>query len=305
MKTLKILPLLFVLLMAACTKGPVDPPNDNTKTCAKKGKFETAVCGWGIYEQMWIRLDNGMLLQPCKSSVAMLDKSQIYEGREVELNYDILDKSAADCNALTTCLAWPGEFKSINITCIKLLGKDKPNEEPKNCEVKGKIERVVCGLGVFENYWIRLDNGTLLKPCQSDIALDINTIYEGMPVELSYYGIKSSMCPESTLDCFAEPPPHETVRVTCLKPLKDEKPECQYKYMGILYDWHGKLDGCGWVIKLNDDTILEVLDSDMEGRNLDDGTPVLLDYSAARRGSICMAGIPIVIKCIKVANTTN
>lgn len=204
MKAIKIMPLLVVLLMAACTKEPCQPPKEEPTTCATKGKFEKAICGWGIYDQMWIRLDNGMLLQPCKSSVAMLDKSQIYEGREVELSYDILDESAADCNALTTCLAWPGEFKSINITCIKLAGEDR------------------------------------------------------------------------TQDC---------------------------NQMGVLHDQRGKLDGCGWLVELNDGTVLD-LGLQVDETQFNDGVPVFIGYVEENRFTNCMAGIPVKVTCMRVANTT-
>lgn len=184
---------------------------------------------------------------------------------------------------------------------------DPPCDEPKTCELKGKFEAIACGWGLYESYWIRLDNGTLLQPCQSDISIDINRIYNGMPIELSYYGVKNSSCPESPLNCFAALPEHETVRLTCIKLLDEkpkEEPNCRYSNMGVLYDWHNKLDGCGWIIKLNNGDILEVTDSDMEGRNLDNDTPVLFDYIETGNGSACMVGLPVHIKCMKVANVT-
>lgn len=183
-----------------------------------------------------------------------------------------------------------------------------PCDEPKTCEVKGKFETVPCGWGLYQNYWIRLDNGTLLKPCQTDVALlDINTIYDGMPIELSYYGVKNSSCPESPLDCFAEEPQHETVRLTCIKALgKPRCPEDEAKClnMGVLYDWRGKLDGCGWVIELNTGEILEVLPSQIDETQFEDDTPVLVGYKRVSRGSICMAGTTVDITCLRVANTT-
>ena len=183
-----------------------------------------------------------------------------------------------------------------------------PKEEPKTCEVKGKFETVPCGWGLYQNYWIRLDNGTLLKPCQTDVALlDITTIYDGMPIELSYYGVKNSFCPESPLDCFAEEPQHETVRLTCIKALgeprcPDPKDNNSCNEMGMLYDWRGKLDGCGWVIELNSGEILEVLPSQIDENQFDDNTPVLVGYKRVSRGSACMAGTTVDITCLRVAN---
>lgn len=206
MKIVKLVMLIGVLALAACTKPPVDPPKEDNKECNKKGKFETAMCGWGVYDSYWIRLDNGTFLQPCKSDMAKIDINQIYNGREVEVGYrDISYTEKGQCNSKVTCLAYPGEHINVSLTCLKLLGEDKPKEDPK----------------------------------------------------------------------------------------------CEYKNTGVLHNWSGKLDGCGWVIKLANGDVLEVLDNDIKGTGLTDGTVVLFDYSYARRMSVCMAGIPIVIRCIK------
>jgi hypothetical protein len=211
MKIIKTLILVSILALAACTKPPVDPPNEE-KTCKLKGKFETAMCGWGIYGSYWIRLEDGTFLQPCKSDIPKAEMNKIYNGREVEVGYrDISYTEKGQCNSNVTCLAYPGEHINVSITCLKLLGDDKP---------------------------------------------------------------------------------------------KEEEPKCEYKNQGMLYDWSGKLDGCRWVIKMNDGEVLEVLDNDIKGTGLTSGTPVLFDFAYARRASYCMAGKPVLLRCIKVANTT-
>lgn len=207
MKILKLLIFISVLAVSACTKPPLDPPSDENKDCSMKGKFETAMCGWGVYDSYWIRLEDGTFLQPCKSDIPLIDKDKIYNGREVEVGYrDIYYTEKGQCNSNIVCLAYPGEHINVSLTCLKLLGEDKP---------------------------------------------------------------------------------------------KDEDPNCEYKNEGVLYNWTGKLDGCSWVIKMNDGTTLEVVDTDIEATGLTDGTEVLFDYSASRRVSICMVGVPAIIRCIK------
>lgn len=185
--------------------------------------------------------------------------------------------------------------------------KQNPVEPPKNkdCSQKGTFEAAVCGWGAFDEYWIRLEDGTFLRPCDSDIKIDKNKIFEGRKVEVGYVQIpeNSSKCASPVL-CLAYPGEHLTVKVTCLNLLGDDKskPEeskCKYENEGVLYNWTGKLDGCGWVIKMNDGTTIEVVNTDIEATGLTDGTAVLFDYQAHRMASVCMVGIPASITCIK------
>lgn len=208
MKTniLKLIVLVCIVAISACTKPPVDPPND--RDCRYKGKFETAVCGWGLYGSYWIRLEDGTLLQPCESDIN-IDASLIYEGREVEVDYYAVKPNTVDCNSLLNCLAWPGEHTNVHITCMKLLGEN-PKEEPSG-------------------------------------------------------------------DCKEE---------------------------GILHDWTGKLDGCGWMVELNNGKMLELNAGAIDETKFSDGTPVLIGYTVANRASNCMAGTPVDLTCIRVANTT-
>lgn len=187
---------------------------------------------------------------------------------------------------------------------------DPPKDEGKDCTKKGKFENAVCGWGAYGSYWIRLDDGTFLHPCKTDIPLNSNQIYEGREVEVGYQEIPvNSIDCQSPLTCLAWPGENTTVKITCLKLLgedkpKEEDPKCEYKHTGVLHNWAGKLDGCGWVIKLANGDVLEVLDNDIKGTGLTDGTVVLFDYSYARRMSVCMAGTPILIKCIKAKPTS-
>jgi hypothetical protein len=190
--------------------------------------------------------------------------------------------------------------------------KKEPGEQPggdtNNCNIKGKFENVICGGGVYGSYWIRLDNGTLLQPCQSDAALlDMKDVYEGMPVELGYYGIKNSDCAESTILCYALPPEHETVKITCIKSLG--KPRCigdgssACDKMGVLHDMRGKLDGCGWLIELNNGEMLDV-GLQIDEKLFDDNTPVIVGYIEQNYYNSCMSGTQVKLTCIKNANTT-
>jgi hypothetical protein len=66
----------------------------------------------------------------------------------------------------------------------------------------------------------------------------------------------------------------------------------------------GKLDGCGYVLELNDKTILEpvVLPDDI-GFDFSDGKLVYINYEEVEAVSVCMAGKTVKVTCMKAADT--
>ena len=286
MKIVRILVIICIVGLAACKQTPVEPPEK--KECSMKGKFETAMCGWGIYDSYWIRLEDGTFLQPCKSDIPLIDKDKIYNGREVEVGYrDISYTEKGQCNSNIACLAYPGEHINVSLTCLKLLGEDKPKEEDPKCEYKSE--------GVLYNWTGKLDgcgwiikhnNGETLEVLDDDIKG--TGLTDGTTVVFDYsYARRMSVC-------MAGLP----VVISCIK-AKPENSKCKYENQGILSN-----NGTCWMIEGNDGAKYEVIDSDNEIKGIDSGTPVLFSYSAMRMKGNCMPSIPAKIWCIKVANTT-
>ncbi|HYG15002.1 MAG TPA: hypothetical protein VEC12_04545 [Bacteroidia bacterium] len=117
-------------------------------------------------------------------------------------------------------------FKIAVAGCLVILFSCKPGtvEPPKpptppapgECMYTGKIEKVICGDGVWYDYWIRLDNGELLRPCKSEVAVpDKSQVYDGMPVEVDYYAVRGQCV--SGMICKALPPQHTVANLTCFK----------------------------------------------------------------------------------------
>lgn len=290
MKSLKLIIAVSILAITACTKPPIDSPKEEEKGCAIKGKFETAMCGWGVYDSYWIRLEDGTFLQPCKSDIPLIDKDKIYNGREVEVGYrDISYTEKGQCNSNVACLAYPGEHINVSLTCLTLLGEDKPKEEDPKCEYKDE--------GVLYNWSGKLDgcgwvikhtNGDILEVWEDDI---IRTgLTDGTTVVFDFGPARRASF------CMAGRP----IQIWCIKEKpKKETPKCKYENEGLLYN-----SGCSWMIKTNNNEVIEVVDTDIEATGLTDGTTVLFDYSASRRATTCMAGIPAIIWCIKAKPNT-
>jgi hypothetical protein len=57
----------------------------------------------------------------------------------------------------------------------------------KTCEHKGYFEEMKGFEGYYNGYIIRLENGTILFPCLvEDKSFDRNSVYDGMPITVSY-----------------------------------------------------------------------------------------------------------------------
>lgn len=194
----------------------------------------------------------------------------------------------------------------ISLVLIAVSCKKDPKTEPE-CKFKGKFEKAVCGTGLLENYWIRLEDGTFLQPCKSMVSLpSVNDIYEGMPVEVNYRAIApQEMKCKALAACLAWPGEFTSVEITCLQ-TKGEKPaDPKCEYQGTLKDMRGQLDGCEWFIDLPNGGRLEVMASQVDETKFKDGDVVMIGYNLANRASICMAGTPVDITCMTpVAGTT-
>lgn len=58
------------------------------------------------------------------------------------------------------------------------------------------------------------------------------------------------------------------------------------------------LDGCGWVIELEDKSVIEPSNLSEFIISPEEGKPIWLSYESAALASICMVGEIVVVKCI-------
>jgi hypothetical protein len=84
-------------------------------------------------------------------------------------------------------------------------GKGKPT-------VKGTMVTVLCGVSIYNNLWIKTDDGTLLQPA---IQTTNNVIHlvEGDRVEIVYSLFKGASPLDDKIVCLAALPPHERVAI--------------------------------------------------------------------------------------------
>lgn len=68
--------------------------------------------------------------------------------------------------------------------------------------------------------------------------------------------------------------------------------------IGVLKNWTG-FDGCGWIIQLQDSTILEPLNLNDFSIELEENKSVYLRYYEKPEMSICQVGKTVVIDSIK------
>lgn len=310
MKTIKLslLATIIAVFISACSRGPVEPPKEEPKDpitkCELKGKFEKVICGEGFYGDFWIRLDNGTLIQPCDVPVNTIDKNDVYNGMPVSVSYTEVKECQKNWDRVI-CQAVPPPHIIAQITCLQ----NSEVEEPAKCENTGKFVKTACGYGVYGNYWIRLEDGTVLQPCQSDAdMIDMSTLYDGMPVTVSYQPIitTDAQCP-TIKGCKAHPGPHISVNITCLTPKMKrcpDEPTDKCTHLGVLRDKRNKLDGCSWLVELNNGEVLDV-GNQIDEKEFRDGTPVWVGYHEVQNvWDNCMAGTPAELTCIRAANTT-
>jgi hypothetical protein len=126
--------------------------------------------------------------------------------------------------------------------------------------------------------------------------LDIHSIYEGMPVELSYVPTNKGC---NMLACAAYPGDHITVKLTCIKGGKPAEQPTDCKHKGTLRDMrYGKLDGCSWLIDLDNGERLD-LGEQVDASVYKDGDRVTIGFTEIQNvWNNCMAGKAVQLDCI-------
>lgn len=111
----------------------------------------------------------------------------------------------------------PGEEPPTPWPPVEEPPREEPPNEPGACTETGTFVKAVCGTSLFNNYWIKPDNGgAYIVPCRSDAGIPAN-IYEGMRVQYAYVGIKGSCSNGTTCQVYFGPT--ETVLITCVEVL--------------------------------------------------------------------------------------
>ena len=170
--------IALTLLFSACHKDPIGPkgggPGNND--CNISGTITRIPCGTGIWDELWIKLDDGSLLEPCEINADI--SFQAREGQRVKFAYTKVDPAHACNSGQIHCMAATPEAEKVNINCIT------EETTTRDCELKGTIVRDNCAAGIWGDLVIRMDDGRLVIPFQSNVA-DFHP-KEGLRVDFSY-----------------------------------------------------------------------------------------------------------------------
>ena len=120
------------------------------------------------------------------------------------------------------------------VSLVFVSCKKEPAEPPKQlCDYKAHFEQMEGFNGYFGDYVIKLEDGSTVLPCiVEDNAINKATIYEGMPITVSYkiLGGEEGNCQIPYSPYILPDKPYYKARVTCLK--EQELLECGRGWCG-------------------------------------------------------------------------
>jgi hypothetical protein len=196
---LRVLAVALVLAISACNPfgddepgggGGGKPPVQND--CSLTGTMVRVICGVSIYDNLWIRTDNGKLIQPCEQSFQTFVALNFKEGDRVKFSYRKIN-GPSPCDEMIRCLAATPEHTPAIIDCIRvtdpiggncgtLLVRQAPEGgyvSVLNAAVSGNMLKLKIGYSgcspmgdeEFELSW----NGALAKSIPARAQLEISS----------------------------------------------------------------------------------------------------------------------------------
>ena len=97
----------------------------------------------------------------------------------------------------------------------------------KNCNLTGTMVRVTCGVSIYDNLWIKMDNGTYIQPCEQSFQTFNALIFtEGQRVKFSYRKIDGPSSCDDQVICLAALPPHTSAIIDCIDGINPGNPAC-------------------------------------------------------------------------------
>jgi hypothetical protein len=117
-------------------------------------------------------------------------------------------------------------------------GGDGGGGNQNNCSVYGTFTEIECGVGVYGSYWIMMDDGTFLQPCETDVVtLCALPITEGTRVKFGYKKITGPSSCDQMITCMAIDPrladgtaKVKKVRITCIEIVDLQQPgDCRHE----------------------------------------------------------------------------
>lgn len=202
--TFLLLSMVSLIALSSCEKDnpPGDGGNDpDIALCNTYGTFTRLLCGGSIYDNYWIRTDDGRYLQPCATDVVTLCPLPIEEGTRVKFAYKKIT-GPSPCDDIINCEAYDermaGSMK-IRTTCIEILS------QPQNAKCS-KAGTVIYN-GNCNTKVIKGDNGELIEPVNQN---ELSSYKSGARIIYSF-------TPVATLSVTCSG--YGGVFLTCVRPL--------------------------------------------------------------------------------------
>lgn len=196
---LRVLAVALVVFFSACNPFGDDEPGGGgggkppvQTDCNMTGTMVRVLCGVSIYDNLWIKTDNGKLIQPCEQSFQTFVALDFKEGDRVQFSYRKI-KGTSPCDEMITCAAATPEHTSAVIDCIRVTdpvggncGTLVTKEAPEGgyvsvleAAVSGNMLKLKIGYSgcsempddEFKLSW----NGALAKSIPAQAQLEINS----------------------------------------------------------------------------------------------------------------------------------
>lgn len=213
--------LLFIWLMAlglsSCEEKECVKPRSfcgtgsDMASCNTYVTVKSAICGVGIWGNLWLQLENGEFLQPWESPLTL--PATVKPGQRLKIRYEVISRDNRYANVIT-CMAVPPASQAIRITCIEEV------EPVAGCGTEATVIMDSC----FPAYWgevsLQLANGDILRPWEG-IALT-QSLQNGQRVKVGYEVSTASKNYQLICNTFQAIPDFTPIKVTCLEELSDD-----------------------------------------------------------------------------------
>jgi hypothetical protein len=269
---------LGLVFLGSCEKDTPGGGGENDPKqaeCSAYGTFTSIICGAGIYESYWIRLDDGTFLQPCETDVQTICPLPITEGTRVKFGYKKITGASA-CDNIVTCAAVDDRVKSsvkVRITCLQIVN------QPTDCIFEGTV---MYDQSCNVKYITNTSNNVSYQPMNQDIMAGFAA---GQRIQFGY-------TPVVTLDvpCTG----HMGIQVTCAT-VKDGQPSECANQGTVKYDANCKLK---YISNATDKQYYEPVNQEMlNGYQV--GQTISFNYNIVETFAVTCTGHPAVqLTCI-------
>jgi hypothetical protein len=201
---------LLMLGLSACEMTHCGEGAEPQGVCNTIVTVEQNGCWQSSEGNIWFRTGQGKLLMPVSSLVKLPELSQ---GMQLRIAYEVVEENPQNAIICNYFAATELPEQAIKITCAEAL--PFCGTKPQACNISATAETVVCGAGVWANVWLRLDDGTLLQPWESQVqGLQL---VNGQRYKIGYELMQRDNRYQNAVICQAVPPVASTARIFCIE----------------------------------------------------------------------------------------